>query len=143
MVIDSTDGLFPYEGILGLSPNIDDNKDQQFTLGTPIPLHLKTNGKIQNAIVSLDMHQDPKKESFIIFGGYDATKFRNKSDTTLQWFSVPIRNNRFAWTREVKNIFFGGKSFDDGYVNTGTFDSFEGGLHLPQAEWTKTFTEIS
>jgi hypothetical protein len=88
------------------------------------------------------MNQDPKKDSFIIFGGYDATRFRNKTDLNLIWFNVPINNNRFAWTREVKNVFYGEKSFDDGFVNTGTFDSFEGGLHLPQAEWTKTFTEI-
>ena len=70
------------------------------------------------------MFQDTKKESFIIFGGYDPTRFRNKTDVNLQWFSVPVKSNRFAWTREVKNVFYNGKSFDDGYVNTGTFDSF-------------------
>lgn len=77
------------------------------------------------------MWQDTSKDSFITFGGYDTSRFRNKSDVNLNWFTVPINTHRFAWTREVKNIYYGEKSFDDGYYNTGTFDSFEGGLHLP------------
>ena len=31
---------------------------------------------------------------------------------------------------------------DDGYVNTGTFDSFQGGLYLPQAEWNTVFGQL-
>lgn len=140
MLINSASATFPYQGILGLSPNIDDG--DILTFGVPIPLHLKNSGKIQTALVSLDMWQDTSKDSFITFGGYDTSRFRNKSDVNLNWFTVPINTHRFAWTREVKNIYYGEKSFDDGYYNTGTFDSFEGGLHLPQVEWNKIFTEI-
>jgi hypothetical protein len=140
MLINSANSTFPYQGILGLSPNVDDG--DILTFGVPIPLHLKNSGKITSALVSLDMWQDTSKDSFIVFGGYDTTRFRNKSDSQLQWFSVPTNTNRFAWTREVKNIYYGQKSFDDGFFNTGTFDSFQGGLHLPVAEWNKIFGEI-
>ena len=88
------------------------------------------------------MWQDTSKDSFIIFGGYDVTRFRNKTDQNLIWFTVPTNTERFAWTREVKNIYYDSQSYDDGYVNTGTFDSFQGGLHLPVVEWNKIFTAI-
>jgi hypothetical protein len=79
------------------------------------------------------MHQDTLVDSTITFGGYDANKFRNKTEkySDLVWLDVPPKTSRFAWTREVKNIFYNGKSFDDGFYNTGTFDSFFGGIHLP------------
>jgi Eukaryotic aspartyl protease len=140
MLINNANSTFPYQGILGLSPNVDDG--DYLTLGSPIPLHLKKTGKIQNAMVALDMYQDTTIQSTIMFGGYDESKYRNKTDKSLQWFNVPVNTNRFAWTREVKNVFYNGVSYDDGYVNTGTFDSFYGGLHLPQAEWKKTFSQI-
>lgn len=79
MLINSCNATFPYQGILGLSPNVDDG--DILTLGVPIPLHLKNSGKIQHATVSLDMWQDTSKESFITFGGYDTSRFRNKTDT--------------------------------------------------------------
>lgn len=142
MLINGANSSFPYQGIFGLSPNIDDDTQDALTLGAPVPLHLKKSGKIQNAIVSLDMWQDTTKDSFIVIGGYDVTRFRNKTDRDLKWFTIPTNTKRFAWTREVRNIFYNGKSFDDGYFNTGTFDSFQGGLHLPVAEWVKIFGEI-
>ena len=137
-----TKNLFPYDGVLGLSPDINDG--DYLTLGAPIPLHLKKTNKIANAIVSIDMHQDDTHQSTMTMGGFDETKFRNKSEkySDLKWFDVPPKTSRFAWTREVKNIFYNDKSFDDGYYNTGTFDSFFGGIHLPVAEWTNAFTEI-
>jgi len=122
MLVNSCNASFPYQGILGLSPNVDDG--DIITLGVPIPIHLKNSGKITNAIVSLDMWQDTSKESFMTLGGYDVTRFRNKTDTNLIWFTIPTNTHRFAWTREVKNIYYGEQSFDDGYFNTGTFDSF-------------------
>lgn len=140
--VNDTVSKFPYDGILGLSPDINDG--DYLTLGSPIPLHLKKTNKIGSAIVAIDMHQDSSLESTLTFGGYDVAKFRNKTEKPedLKWFDVPPKTSRFAWTREVKNIFYNGKSFDDGYYNTGTFDSFFGGIHLPQAEWTKTFAEL-
>lgn len=86
MQIDSSNVSFPYEGILGLSPDVRDNVDDPLSLGAPVPLHLKNTGKIAEAIVAIDMYQDTTKTSTITFGGYDKLKFRNLTDTELEWF---------------------------------------------------------
>ncbi len=39
-------------------------------------------------------------------------------------------------------MFYAGKSFDDGFVNTAIFDSFYGGIYLPRPEWLNTFKEV-
>ena len=83
MLVDSSNVSFPYQGILGLSPNVADSVDDPLSLGAPVPLHLKNTGKIASAIVALDMYQDTTKQSTITFGAYDATKFRNLTDTNL------------------------------------------------------------
>jgi hypothetical protein len=79
------------------------------------------------------MHKDVSVESSLTLGKYDITKFRNKAEkeTDLLWFPVDPTSNSFAWRREVKNILYNEKSFDDGYKNGGVFDSFYGGIHLP------------
>lgn len=82
------------------------------------------------------MHKDPTQASTITIGKVDVTKFRNASEKyeDLKWFYVVTNetsNFRFAWSHEIKNIFYDEKSFDDGYKNFGTFDSFYGGIHIP------------
>lgn len=83
-------------------------------------------------------------ESSFTLGKIDVTKFRNKTETeaTLRWTSVPTKTNRYAWTAEMKNIFYNDKSVDDGFRNTAVFDSFYGGVHLPLSEWTPTIESI-
>lgn len=44
---------FPYDGILGLSPDVDDG--DILTLGVPLPVHLKNKGRILRAIIGIDM----------------------------------------------------------------------------------------
>ena len=69
---------FPYDGVLGLSPNVDGNS--LISLGVPIPVLLKNNGKITNAIVGIDMNRDVTVPSSITLGVIDQTKFRNKTE---------------------------------------------------------------
>jgi hypothetical protein len=128
--------------VLGLSPDI--NGDNYFTLGVPLPQHLKNIGKIPKAIVGIDMLKDPTLQSTLTLGYIDETKFRNKSETftTLKWFNVDRNSTRFAWRKEMRNVFYDGKSFDDGKVNDAVFDSFYGGLHLPLTEWTPLMQSI-
>ena len=135
--------LFPFDGVLGLSPDISGG-DNYFTLGQPIPLYLKSVNKIKQAIVGIDMHKDSTQQSSLTLGSIDTTLFRNKSEKyeDLKWFTVPSNTGNFSWRHEVKNVFYAGKSFDDGFVNTGIFDSFYGGIYLPRAEWQNTFKEI-
>lgn len=133
--------LFPFDGVLGLSPDV--SGDTYFTLGQPLPLYLKSVNKIKQAIIGIDM-QPAGSESSLTLGTVDTSLFRNKSETydSLKWFSVPTNTGQFSWRHEIKNVFYAGKSFDDGFVNTGIFDSFYGGIYLPRAEWTNTFTEL-
>ncbi len=143
--VDNTKGKanFPFDGVLGLSPDI--SGDDYFTVGQPLPLFLKEKGKIAQAIVGIDMHKESTAQSSSMqLGKIDENKFRNKTEKieTLKWFYVSASTTRFAWRHEVRNILYNQKSFDDGFKNDGTFDSFYGGIHLPQVEWTKTFTEI-
>lgn len=67
--------LFPYDGVFGLSPDV--NGDDYLTLGVPIPLYLKKKDKIKKAIVAIDMHRDSSVESSLAIGKYDTAKFRN------------------------------------------------------------------
>lgn len=41
----------------------------------------------------------------------------------------------FGWLHDISNFYVGGYSFDDGEKNTGVFDSFWPGIHLPTTEW--------
>lgn len=133
---------FPYQGILGLSPDVDG--DDVLTLGVPLPIHLKNKGRINRAIVGIDMQKDPNVQSSLTIGKFDTTKFRNKTEREqdLVWFQVPRNTTRFAWRREMKNVFYNRESFDDGYVNMATFDSFFGGIFLPLTEWRPLFETI-
>ena len=47
---------FPYDGILGLSPDVDG--DNYLTLGVPMPVHMKRKKRINRAVVSIDMKKD-------------------------------------------------------------------------------------
>ena len=58
--------IFPYDGILGLSPDVDG--DTLLTLGVPIPLHLKNTNKINKAIAAIDMYSDPNVQSTLVLG---------------------------------------------------------------------------
>jgi hypothetical protein len=49
---------FPHEGILGLSPDV--KGDDYLTLGVPMPVHLKKKGRIESAIIALDMKKTGK-----------------------------------------------------------------------------------
>ena len=49
--------IFPYDGIMGLSPDVDG--DTLISLGVPIPLHLKNTNKIASGIAAIDMYADP------------------------------------------------------------------------------------
>lgn len=133
---------FPYEGVLGLSPDV--SGDDYLTLGVPLPIHLKQKGSIKTAIVGIDMHQNTKEQSSLTIGKIDTSKFRNKGETelTLKWFEVPKTSTRFAWRREMRNVFYNGASFDDGEINDAVFDSFYGGLLLPLTEWKPLFDQI-
>lgn len=108
--------IFPYDGILGLSPNVDG--DSVLSLGVPIPLHLKRTNKIARGVVGIDMRRDGVG-STITFGRIDTIRFRNKTETeaTLKWFLIPSNNQRYAWRHEMKDVFYDRKSFDDDYVN--------------------------
>ena len=44
---------FPHEGILGLSPDVDGT--DYLTLGVPMPVHLFNKGRIDRALIALDM----------------------------------------------------------------------------------------
>lgn len=90
------------------------------------------------------MHQSTKETSSLTIGKIDETKFRNKAETeaTLKWFDVPKSSTRFAWKREMRNVYYNAKSFDDGEINDAVFDSFYGGILLPITEWEPLFKEI-
>ena len=47
---------FPFEGVLGLSPNVPDNN--YTSLGKAIPLHLKDMQMVDNAFVGINMFKD-------------------------------------------------------------------------------------
>lgn len=133
--VDDKRNPFPYHGVLGLSPDVDG--DDVLTLGVPLPIHLKNKGRIRRAFVGIDMHKEPSKQSTLTIGKFDTSKFRNTSEkeADLVWFNVPRNTTRFAWRREMKNSFYNQVSFDDGFVNDATFDSFFDGIHLPMTEW--------
>lgn len=134
--------MFPYTGILGLSPDV--NGDNYLTLGVPLPQHLKNIGKISKAYVGIDMKKDPSAQSTLTLGKFDTSKFRNKSEKfeNLKWFKVPRDTTRFAWRHEMKNVFYAFESFDDGFVNEAVFDSFVEGIHLPLNEWKVMISRI-
>lgn len=72
--VSSVDGSsFPFQGILGLSPNI--NGDAYTTLGIPIPLYMKNEGDIANAFVGISMNKSG--DSSFTIGAFDETKFVN------------------------------------------------------------------
>lgn len=122
--------LFPYDGILGLSPDV--HGDNYLTLGVPLPIHLKNINKIEKAIVGVNMYKNSANAT-IEFGKIDPGKLRNKTETIndLYWLSVPTNTVQFAWRREMRNVFYNGVSFDDGNINDAVFDSFYGGIYLP------------
>lgn len=129
--------------MLGLSPNVDG--DDVLTIGVPLPVHLKNKGKIKEALVAIDMHREnTPHQSTLTFGKIEQNKFRNTSEAVeqLKWFEIPRDNQRFAWRKEMKNVFYNNQSFDDGYVNFAVFDSFFGGIHLPNSEWKPLFESI-
>jgi hypothetical protein len=90
------------------------------------------------------MHKDPNKDSTLTLGYIEESKFRNTSETrkTLKWFNVDRNSTRFAWKKEMRNVFYDKKSFDDGKVNDAVFDSFYGGIHLPLTEWVPLMQSI-
>jgi hypothetical protein len=90
------------------------------------------------------MHKDPNIDSTLTLGYINETKFRNTSETfaNLKWFNVNRNTTRFAWRKEMRNVFYDQDSFDDGKVNDAVFDSFFGGLYLPLSEWTPLMQSI-
>ena len=137
--------MFPHDGILGLSPDVDG--DDYLTLGVPMPVHMKRKKRINRAIVALDMKKGDGQTSTFELGKISTDKFRykNEQESDLGWISVKTNTTRFSWRSEMKNIFynrtsfndtkFEDKSIDDGFQNMAVFDSFYGGIHLPQTEW--------
>ena len=80
--------LFPYDGVLGLSPDV--HGDNYLTLGVPLPIHLKNIGKIAKAIVGVNMYRNSANAT-MDFGKIDVNKLRNKTETIdlLDWLPVP------------------------------------------------------
>ena len=134
--------IFPYDGILGFSPNVDSSS--VMSLGVPVPIHLKNTKKIKSAIVAIDISPPDGSASTIVLGDFDVTRFRNKSESIaqLKWFSIATNNQVFAWRHEMRNVLYNMVSFDDGYFNEAVFDSFYSGIHLPVSEWVPLFQQI-
>lgn len=55
---------FPFDGILGLSPNV--NGDQYSTLGMALPLYMEQAGKISKALVGINMFNDGTQSTLTI-----------------------------------------------------------------------------
>lgn len=55
---------FPFDGILGLSPNV--NGDQYSTLGMALPLYMEQVGKISKALVGINMFNDGTQSTLTI-----------------------------------------------------------------------------
>ena len=70
--------LFPHDGILGLSPDVDG--DDYLTLGVPMPVHMKKKKRINRAIVAIDMKKGDDQTSTFELGKISTDKFRFKNE---------------------------------------------------------------
>ena len=132
--VSATDGSsFPFQGVLGLSPNV--NGDTYTTLGVALPIYMHQQGAIGAAQVGIDMRKGGG--SSMTLGTFDQSKFRNTNETlaTVPWFDVNLNSREFGWLHNISNFYYGGHSLDDGMPNVGVFDSFWPGIHLPVTEW--------
>lgn len=84
------DASFPFQGVLGLSPNV--NGDTYSTLGVALPIYMRQQGAIGNALVGIDMRKGGS--STMTLGRFDQTKFRNTTETldTIPWFGVNLNS---------------------------------------------------
>lgn len=121
-LIASSGSIFPFEGVLGLSPSVYFANFSFFT-PEPLPLVMSQLGLIQAGQVGLNLFTDNSKQSSMTIGGYDTKEFRDKTETldSVAWLNNTPNNQIYnstgfylGWSSNLTKVYYGGASFDDG-----------------------------
>ena len=125
MAAKQIDGNFPYDGLVGLAPNIPEN-------GPSYVEALKKNGIIDKTEFSMFLSVDAAT-SYIEFGGYDADKLLNNTNMDglgLHWYD--LTGSRLHWQVKMVDLTVGNSSVFSSSAEKAVFDSSSPYIIVPQ-----------